>query len=344
MLTNADLFHLQIHASFEESAIGLHVEEACYSIAGQTILLKSLNKNMLDKLTAALAHAKLGASNNPHFTIHIWDSASLGVPNIKFNWHDEHSSYGLRGEVRLHNTDNVYTILDIHTGALMLLNKKTNQGYYWIDNANRLPWWVSGSPMQQLLSWWMRDRGLQLTHAGAVGYSSGGVILAGNSGAGKSTTALACMKYGMKFVSEDYCLLSVQDQLKAHCIYSSAKLEQNTLNFFPEMNEHIDNKNRTEHEKAFLYHHQIWPDRIAQGFPIKAILVLKRQNTTRSSIQPATKDDALKALAISTMWQLTHTGIPTFQLLKKATESVPCYFLHLGRDLQHIPEIIGHVL
>ena len=331
------------HAHADASAQNT-IFQKYYNIAGFVIKLQFLSEAFACLLTPALAHTETATTIDPDLTINIWDSATTHAVHINFPWLDSFPHYSLRGEVFNYNTDDVFTVVDKHTGALTVLDKRQNVAYYWVDDIKNLPWWVSGSPLQLILHWWMRDKGLQLTHSGAVGYSNGGVLLAGSGGVGKSTTTQACLRQGMQFVSEDYCLLGNMPKLYAHCVYSSAKLEQNTMNFFPELENNIVNTDRAENEKAFLFQHDFCPEKIIPSFPVKAILILKIQPTSETWLEEAAAESALKALSVSTMWQLTHTGRETFTLLKQATESVPCYFLHLGSDLNKIPKVIKGLL
>jgi hypothetical protein len=315
--------------------------EKYYKIAGFTIKLQFLHTAWLNLITPALAHLECASSKFFDLTICIWDSVSTNTPEIVYPWSQQDVS--LRGEISGYNTQNIFTIVDVHTQALTMLNRKQNIACYWIRDIHSLPWWVSGSPLQQILHWWMRDRGLQLTHAAAVGYPEGGVILAGRGGSGKSTTALACLTAGMYYVSEDYCFISKLPNPYVYSVYNSAKLEDKSLAFFPELKPQIANKRRQTSDKALIFHHQFQPEKMLVGMPLKAIIVLKVQALPKSRIQKISADAAFPALALSTLWQLTHAGIKSFEHLKKLTMSLPCYYLELGEDIQEIPAIISEL-
>jgi hypothetical protein len=234
--------------------------------------------------------------------------------------------------------------LDIHTKVLNVLDHEQNVALYWIKNRQDLPWWIGGSPLQLVLHWWMRAKGYQLTHAAVVGYPKGGVLLAGKSGSGKSTTALACMKAGMKYVSEDYCFLSDLPQIWAYSVYNSSKIGEKTLQWFPELSPFVINSNRAKEDKAFLFHHEFQPQNLLAGCPIKAIITLKIGERLGSGLEPIDSKEALAALSTTTLWQLTHTGPIVFHHLRKIAEALPCYRLHLSEDLMHAAELIGELL
>ncbi len=288
----------------------------------------------MDALTPALEHLEVTSQEPSDLTICVWDS-----PHVEFPW----SPYSLksRGEVDDYNTEQIYTVLDIHTKVLHLFDKKRNLALYWIKNRSQLPWWIGGSPLQLIFHWWFRCREVQLTHAAAVGYPKGGVLLAGKSGSGKSTTALSCMKAGMSYVSEDYCLLS---ELWVHSIYNSAKIGEKTLHWFPELEQHLENPHRAKGDKGFLFHHKFQPEKILLACPLKAVLTLKIEEGKDSWLEPIAPEEAIGPLSISTMWQLTHTGPTVFNHLKRVTLALPCYRLHLGADLEQAPRWIEKIL
>lgn len=329
------------HQIFLTASTKTNLIEKYYKIAGFTVRLQFLHTAWLNLITPALAHLECAPSKSFDLTICIWDSVSTKTPEINYPWSQQDVS--LRGEISGYNTPNIFTIVDVHTQALTMLNRKENIACYWIRDIHSLPWWISGSPLQQILHWWMRDHGLQLTHAAAVGYPEGGVILAGRGGSGKSTTALACLTAGMYYVSEDYCFISKSEKPYVYSVYNSAKLEDKSLAFFPELKPQVANRQRQIGDKALIFHHQFQPEKMLVGMPLKAIVVLKVQSLSKSRIQKISADVAFPALALSTLWQLTHTGIKSFEHLKKLTMSLPCYYLELGEDIQNIPAIISEL-
>lgn len=313
--------------------------EKFYRIAGFVVRFRLARGSPVDFLTAALAH--LEVRDQPcDLTICVWDSSK--TPSLELPWRE--NFYDLRGEVLQYNTERIYTVRDIHTNALNLFDKERCLALYWIADFQDLPWWVRGSPFQLIFHWWLRGQGHQLTHAAVVGYERGGVLLAGKSGSGKSTTALVCMRAGMRYVSEDYCVLSDGPEVWGYSIYNSAKLEEATLLKFPSLSPHIANPQRKKGDKALVFHHLFQPEKILLGLPLKALLILQVEKGADSWLEPIDLPGAVAALAVSTMWQLTHTGPAVFHHLRRVAQEMPRYHLHLGSDLSQIPQIIEALL
>lgn len=336
-----DFFHLASQ-NFLQATKAVKVTRRFYRLAGYTFCLEFAGNAMIKNLTLALSHVEIEPLDDYDMTICLWDSASTGVPSLEFPWHSHEVS--LRGEVIGYNSERIHTVLDIHTKVLHVFDCKSQTALYWISDAEKLPWWISGSPLQLIVHWWMQLKGLQLTHAAVVGYPHGGLLLAGKGGSGKSTTALACMKAGMQYLSEDYCLVSDLPEIRAYSVYNSAKISTNTLSWFPELTPYIENPHREKEDKAFLYYHRFQPEKILLECPLKAVLTLKIEKADKSRLEPLDPAKALTALSVSTLWQLTHSGLTSLNHLKRVTENLPCYQLYLGHDFMQVPSLLRSLL
>src|SRR5690606_23216096 len=98
-----------------------------------------------------------------------------------------------------------------------------------------VPRWFDRAPFRTILTWWAADQGLPLLHASAVADDSGAVAIAGASGAGKSTTALACLAAGLRIVGDDACLVRFDPEPTIYSIYARAKLEPDALAKLPSL-------------------------------------------------------------------------------------------------------------
>src|SRR5436190_545935 len=99
-----------------------------------------------------------------------------------------------------------------HTGILVHVDGAGGQGsdrvqvfdrtrrlaVVWVWDARTLAAADCCRPLLRLLHWWLADQPWQLVHGAAVGAAAGGVLVTGVGGAGKSTTALACVSAGWR--------------------------------------------------------------------------------------------------------------------------------------------------
>ena len=96
-------------------------------------------------------------------------------------------------------------------------------GVQWLRDASAMAPWEGGAPLRSILRWTLERHGVHLIHAAAVGNGADGVLLLGSGGAGKSTTALACMQAGMALVADDYTLVAPGAPPTAHPAFAIAK-------------------------------------------------------------------------------------------------------------------------
>jgi hypothetical protein len=190
----------------------------------------------------------------------------------------------------------------------------------------------------------MCQRGCFLVHAGAVGFPEGGVLLVGKGGSGKSTSSLASLVNGWRYVSDDYCLLASKNTPYVYSLYNSAKLNAAHLEKFPTLLPGISNPKELGDEKALLFLHQHQPARLISGFPIKAVFIPRITGRPETVAVPVSPAAALQALAPSSLFQLPGTGRAEFHALAEFVKKVPCYQLELGTILDQIPQTMLAVL
>jgi hypothetical protein len=251
---------------------------------------------------------------------------------------------GPRREIKHYHSQRIHTTF-VWPGILSVLDTERSLAFYWIDDAAQIPHWELGAPFLSILSRWLETVNCHYLHAGAVGNRTGGVLLAGKGGSGKSTTALACLQSELLYASDDYCLVTGGSAPYVYSLYNTAKLKgQEDFLRFPHLSEKISNADRLHEEKAVIFLHQYYPEKIVAGFPIRAVLVPTITGRQETRLQPTTSAHALKALAPSTMFQLPGAGQGRFQTMVKLLKSVPCLTLELGSDIAAIPAVIARFL
>jgi hypothetical protein len=344
-------FHL-VSEGFDWAVQDSGAVERFYTIGCHTLCLRFAGTGLIPQIAPALSHLEIEPTAHPDLTICLWDSASTGTPlpsligrlieQVQWHWEDY---LGPRKELKAYDGDRIRTNFHIGPNILSVLDRQQNLACYWIDDAQNIPYWEQGSPLQTILNWWTTDRQHQYVHAGAVGTPAGGVLLAGKGGSGKSSTALACIDSPLVYASDDYCLVSIDPQPYVYSLYNTAKLKgEADLERFPHLAPLVGNVDRMGLEKAMLFLHQHHPEKISCGFPIKAVLIPQVTGKLDTHLRPATAGAALRALAPSTIFQLAGSGQIAFKMMSSLVRQVPCYFLELGTDMVQIPIAIEQLL
>ncbi|MBM3181570.1 MAG: serine kinase [Chloroflexi bacterium] len=325
----------------EQSAGG--VIDRYYTIGDYTVRLQFAGHALVPFITPALEHLAISPDKTrADLTICLWDSASTATSMPPRPW--ELDDQIVRGEVRAFSNARIHTMLSGDVGAVSMLDETENLGVYWIRDACHVPTYERSAPLRAIIHWWMRQHGRFLVHAGAIGYQECGVLLVGKGGSGKSTSTLASLVHGWRYVGDDYCLLAPNGAPYVYSLYNSAKLNASHLENFPRLLSGISNPEELANEKALLYLHQHQPTSLISGLPVQVILLPRVTGRPETVVAPATPTAALQALGPSSLFQLPGIGQSEFLALADLVRKVPCYHLELGTELERIPQTMMKVL
>ncbi len=316
--------------------------EYSYIIAGFPVRLRFAGSGLVSKVTSAFAHLRAGEDLQPALTVYLWDVASTGAsfPAIlRSDWPP--ARVGAR---RPEGHQRFRAAFQPVENTVTLLDRDRNLALYVISDARRMPYYETSAPLRFLLNWWMAARGLQMVHAGAVGAASGGVLLVGKTGSGKSTTALACLRSRLVYAGDDHVLIGAESAPYIYSLYNSGKLHAGHIQRFPELVPSIWNTDRQAGEKAVVFIHQHSPQKTCSGFPLRAVLLPRIGNRAESKIERVSAAAGLSALAPSTLFGLPGTGPEAFETMARLVARVPCYAIIVGQDISAIPTVITRLL
>jgi hypothetical protein len=127
-------------------------------------------------------------------------------------------------------------------------------------------------------------------------------------------------------------------------LYNSGKLDTDSLARFKYLEPAVINIDHIKIEKALFFAHSLFPQNTTHGFPLKAILIPRVTGKLESWISDISKADALKALAPSSIFQLSGADSATFNNLVTLTRKIPTFRLNLGIDIKNIPNTISKFL
>jgi len=334
------------------------VEERDFRLAGAAVRLRSPHAEMLQRLWRAFAHLELAEpAPRADLVVNLWDGASGGPPPPLPNARNEiapgaffyFSSDELRAGFQL-STSGDPRVLAIHPDVprpsfdpmerLSALERSNTRGWYWVADAERIPYWEQASPLLYLLDWWLRDRDMHLVHGAAVGVPAGGVLLVGKSGSGKSTAALSSLDSDLLYAGDDYVCVSLDPRPEVHGLYGTGKLMQDHVERLPFLLDGLANRDRLT-EKAVIYVHECWPTKLAPGFPLRAIVIPRvTPGLVEARLLKASRAAGLQALAPSTVLQMHTRGQDSLARVRRLVERVPTYVLELGSDIASIPRTI----
>ena len=315
-----------------------------FRIAGRPVQFRFAGPALIGAMAPALAHlAHTGIDPAPELTVALWDSASTGVAMPAPPW--PASAYSARGDILGFEDARYRVTYHVGNGVLSMIDMSQGRALCWIHDAQVVPSDVKSKPLLHILQWWLASHNCQPLHAGLVGITGGAALLAGQSGAGKSSTALACLAAGLLFGGDDFCMVETGDVLQAHSLYSSGRLHSGELESLPSLQATIVNPDQLDGEKALFFLQRDYAARMVASLPVRVLLlprVCDQRDTTWEAAPAAAVREALNA---GTLPLLPSASAPAaLYAIRRLAARLPCCYLNLGNDRQQIPAAIATLL
>lgn len=336
----AGFFSSVLHA-FQKASAGQLIEHR-YRIGGKAVFMRFAGPAIAGLFHPAIEHLSDEALADPDLTIHIFDDRSTGTRMPPAPWAPE--CHGQRGLIEGYNNDRFFTTYEIGIDILQVFDAERNAAIYWVRDYEWIPYWENSFPMRSILHWRFQNEPMQAIHAGAVGTSSGGVLIAGKSGSGKSTTTLACLTSDLLFAGDDYVLADVTAKPYVHSLYSTAKLVPDNCDRFPQLRPLVSNPDKLDEQKALIYLREDFPQSVVRGFPLRAILLPRVTGLRNTGLVKAGAMDAYRAIAPTTLLHLTRATEEAARKISILSRSLPVYWLDAGTELAQIPRVIREFL
>jgi hypothetical protein len=312
-----------------------------FELAGLAIRLRFAGPALEERMSLPFAHLEIEPTPAA-LTVFLWDSDSTASSPPQPPWGLD--AYLQHGRVKGHFEDGLYAIFQRGSQSLLVLDADGGRGFFWIGSAERLEMLDFGSPLRALLHIWLDLQGVQLVHSAAVGRPDGCVLIAGNAGAGKTSTALACIPSALGHLGDDYCLVRDGEPPRVFSLYSSAKIDMATLARMPRLGGLITPTPTSSAPKALLDLHAKAPEKLIGSAELRAIVLPSISGETGTGFKRCSRPEALAGLAPSTMLQLPGTSETTLTRLSALVRAVPAYHLEAGTDPAAIPPAIERIL
>ena len=170
------------------------------------------------------------------------------------------------------------------------------------------------------------------------------MLLVGRGGSGKSCTTAACLGTPLRFASDDYCVVNLDDQQPSvTSVYSTLKLGEADAGLIASVR-YLPSTLYPRSGKRLFHLVGIEPSPLVEGFPIRAIAlpsVVARRDTR---VHRVSAGQAMRALAPSTLFQIPGLGRHSFELMARLVRAVPAYRLELGSDRPGVVRALTELL
>lgn len=304
----------------------------CLDLGGMTLRLRFAGTNLTDKFLAALA-GKEASPGPTDLDVIVWDSAGTGVsfPDLEPG---RRTVAGRRG-----GDQRVEKVFQRGLDTFTAIDHYSRHAVVWVPDAAGVTTNEIACPLRMLIHLWGRRQGLHLLHGGAVGASNGGVLVAGRSGIGKSTAALACLGTDLRYAGDDYVLVEAGPSPYAHAVYTSGKLQPDQLQHFAHLAPARINSDGDD-KPVFLFA-QTHSHCLTSGFPLRAIVVPRVTGTSDPRLVRASAAAAVANLAPSTVFQLPYSGLSTLAVASELARRLPTYYLEVGDRISRVPRLLS---
>ena len=323
------------------TACGGAVRESHHRIAGRHMLLRVAGDSLADEIFLPFGHLTASCRDRADLTIEIWDQASTGV-----GCGGASVTQGDEPYYSINASDDGRFVRDERNHNMAWLDRREGRITAWTEDASLLYLDERARPFRRLLSVWLDDMGIQLSHCGLISKGGSGVLFVGNQGAGKTTSSIACLQGGLGYLGDDFVGIgrAPDASFLGYSLYASCLVNSSHLLRFPELGPHALTANHGHEEKSVVYFATVYPERLTESVRIAAVVLPKVVESKRTSFRRASRAQALLALAPTAVMFLTKANARSMDLLGDLVESVPCYWLELGADVAQIPGAVERLL
>jgi hypothetical protein len=312
-----------------------------YSIAGNAVRLQFGSERFREKVAPAFRHLECAESSKGALKVLLHDLAT--APGTA-DFLEALSLHGRETDIWLLDTPELMLIVQKQGQLVTAVDWRLNRAYWLVADAASIPYIEKAAPLRLLLGYWLGTRECYLVHAALVGNEQGGVLLVGHSGAGKSTTALACLDAGLGYASDDHCLVSVNGSAYGHSIFGTGKLDFSEMGRFPSLVPAAELSGRGTEEKVVFFLDRLQDHRMSSTFPLRAILLPHISGSTHTLLREMNAAAAFKAIAPSCALHFPAARPRALRCFNELVRQVPAYVLELGSDVPSVPIAIRELL
>ncbi|MBJ7470530.1 MAG: hypothetical protein JHD16_04480 [Solirubrobacteraceae bacterium] len=313
--------------AFREDLIERAVEAAAnaaerhlLTLAGTSLTLDFGTTELAQALLPALSHHVVAGSplqdlkpalQPAGVRLIVWSD-----PLPPFPWGGQHLGRG--GAITGLSDGPVRAVATTDDSSLVLWDEHRQLACCWFAAPSSVTRWDRAAPLRVALHFALTQAHRHLVHGAVVGQGGRGVLLAGPGGSGKSTTTLACLDAGLDVVGDDYAVVDLRDEApRAWNLYRSLK---------------VGERRADRDDRRTLLLGADRPQQATMYLDLVAILLPRVTGGARSTLQPASRAAALRALAPSTLMQAPYEERPTLGALTALAQALPAWELGLGED------------
>ena len=226
-------------------------------------------------------------------------------------------------------------------GMTWIVDDATGVALRWTETAADVPIWESIRPLRVALRWWSTRHGGALLHSAAVAREGRAMLLVGDAGAGKSTTAFSCLGRGLDVLGDDYCLVQpdVGGVPRVFTTYRLGNLTRRSMDLLPGLADRV--RGVSMQGKLVVPLDALPPGR--ESATVVGVAAVTQQPGAAASLAPIRPMEVLQRLAPNTVSQIPGWTRQTLEVCSRVVASTPTYELTVGDVGTAAPVIADHL-
>ena len=307
-------------------------------IASVPIQLKATNPNLLAIFSSAIEHHRV-ARGHPKTLIRLWSAADAAIERPRM-------PEAIRQRVVQRRKDlapGEPHLIDFDPGGRMItvIDPGMAQVNVCLSSIEHLPNWERAAPLRSTISWILRQQNIHLLHSAAVSDMSGGALLLGAGGAGKSSASLRCYQAGMTYLGDDLCAIQAGAIPRVFNVYGTAKTVWSDLEKFQDLQTLLISQ--PDSLKAIYALNQASTNTIGASSNLRVLLLLDRSLPV-GTVRRANPAKAVAIAASSTASFLPSSGQPMLSALADIARRLPVLSISLGEEPQRAAAFVKRAI
>lgn len=191
----------------------------------------------------------------------------------------------------------------------------------------------------------MKRRGRYALHAATLCWKDRGLLIAGTSGAGKTTLALTLLRSGFGFLGDDLGFLATEDGgLRVLAFPDEIDVSDQTIDFFPELSFLRKRSLPPGRTKWPLLAEEVYDADIVTSCRPTVVLLPSISGEAESRIEPVDSARALLEVAPNVLLTDPMSSQRHLDALGRLVREVDCYRLHAGHDFGALPVLLRELV
>lgn len=303
------------------------------ALAGIPIRIQSPDIDLMETFTLPFTPFS-DVKETPQKNIYLVSLHWLREQGITPQWHWELDTYSdFRGHISFDRVFGAMTAFDFENDSyLIALDHLDESG------------WLRPERSRTLIEKFMSLHGLVSLHGGTIGRGNSGVLLSARGGSGKSSLVAKAIRRGLNTTGDDFLLLEPGRERmpsKIWSLYRWIKLAPSSPAWIDSLGDFDEIDKSVVGEKSILSFERIYPEAFTRYQIPLAVVVPRLGGSTRLiQIDPLA---ALAAVLPSSVAMSSRKVAATIQL-RGFIESLPCYSLEIGENLEEALDLVEPLL